>query len=551
MRQRLIRAGYILAFLAVCAGVLLFLQQFTQSDNPFTYPSWLTAAVVSEEGGETAFDPAGPLPELEEGEYYRFSATLPEERARGVTLIFEASGLDLRVFLDGELMWQSFFDPAADTVNQGQAYVPLPAGGGETLSMEFRPLSELAIVPPLPRLTEEASGAADNIAYANLYAFPAGITALALMLMWGLFLLDLSHGKRDWTLLLPILAAALLLLSRLAFAYGVYFLPESVQALLTGQWLWWLAVLALVLYLLLHRDRAFQKMLALCASWSIAALLAAFAVSYLRGGILSQRVLSLISEVSHGIFLDLLYYLTYWLVLVCALLSAWDLVRFLAGTQSELRALNLNNQLVMTNYRSIEEKLRQTAQLRHEFSHQLISLDTMIQARDWEKLEQQVSAWRQTAGKSPTRFTENIVVNAILQDAAGRAEQAGISLHAAAMLLPESLPIPEEDLCTLLMNLLDNALEGAQRTPPGREKQIRFQMRAADGQVFILCENSFDGRVKTDGRGNLQTIKPDPDYHGFGLLQMRSVAKKHGGSLDARWSSQQFTVKIALRLKSI
>lgn len=62
-----VRRGCALAFLVLCAAVLLFLQRFTRSEPAFAYPAWETGAVVSAGGAETAFDPAGLPPELGEG----------------------------------------------------------------------------------------------------------------------------------------------------------------------------------------------------------------------------------------------------------------------------------------------------------------------------------------------------------------------------------------------------------------------------------------------------------------------------------------------------
>ena len=188
----------VLAFLGVCAGVLVFLQRFTQSPPPFTYPAWETGAVVSAGGTETAFDPAGLPPELEEGERYRFTLTLPPDRENGTYLIFETAGLEIAVFLDGTEVWYSAADQAPETVNQSQVHLPLPAGGGETLTVDLRPLSDIAILPPLLRLSADPTDQAGAIAYANYYGLPAGASALALVLLWGLFLLGLAHGKRSW-----------------------------------------------------------------------------------------------------------------------------------------------------------------------------------------------------------------------------------------------------------------------------------------------------------------------------------------------------------------
>ena len=357
-------------------------------------------------------------------------------------------------------------------------------------------------------------------------------------------MLGLSRGKRDWPLLLPTLAAALLTCHRLAVGYGSYFLPEPVQAAFIYPWLEGVTALLLAAYLALHRERAFWKGLGLAAAWSAGVLALAGLVSRLRGGYLARYLAELVSELGAGIWDGALYWLILWLVLVCATLSAWELARSILRAQGEARALALKNQLMRENYRAIESRLRENARRDHELAHQVTALDAAVQARDWAEVERWVAAWKQGRGEDQTRFTGNATVNVILQDAAGRARAAGVAFQAEVM-LPDALPIPDEDLCALLMNLLDNALEGAARTPAGREKMIRFQMRVKEDFIPILCENTFDGRVETAPDGTLQTTKADAVSHGFGLAQMRSVAEKYDSILDVSWTEDRFTVQTA------
>ena len=140
----------VLSFLAVCAGMLVFLNRFTQSESAFLYPAWETGGVVSPDGKETAFDPAGQPPPLAEGETYRYTLTLPEDRVNGAFLIFETAELEVSVYLDRAELWRS-------------------AGDGETLVMDLRPLSETALVPPIPRISADPTDQAGAIAYANYY----------------------------------------------------------------------------------------------------------------------------------------------------------------------------------------------------------------------------------------------------------------------------------------------------------------------------------------------------------------------------------------------
>lgn len=255
------------------------------------------------------------------------------------------------------------------------------------------------------------------------------------------------------------------------------------------------------------------------AGCSLAALLACWGVSALAGGYLARFMSMLLQDIGSGYYENLVYWLTSWLVLACTVLSAWELVRYIAAARSEARAMALKNQLMMDNYRAIESRLRENAARQHEFNHRLAAMDAMLRRRDLEGLERSLSAWRSDgAGADRLRYTGNAAVNAIMQDAAVRAEAAGVAFRASAQVPPE-LPLPEEDVCTLLMNMLDNAVDGASLAQGEGERYIRFHVKAAGGFMAVLCENTFDGRVDKDARGAPRTRKSGDEPHGFGLTR--------------------------------
>lgn len=314
----------------------------------------------------------------------------------------------------------------------------LPPGGGESLALEISSGGVMNIFPPLIRLTGDPTYQADAMSYANYYAIPAGAMALTLVLLCGLFLLGVSEGRPRWKELLLIFAAAELTVYPLAVGFGTYFFPAALLGVLA--WRGWelLCVLALAAYLALHRSRGFWLAWALMAGCSLAALLACWGVSALAGGYLARFMSMLLQEIGSGYYENLVYWLTSWLVLACTVLSAWELVRYIAAARSEARAMALKNQLMMDNYRAIESRLRENAARQHEFNHRLAAMDAMFRRRDLEGLERSLSAWRSDgAGADRLRYTGNAAVNAIMQDAAVRAEAAGAPaarggrLHAA------------------------------------------------------------------------------------------------------------------------
>lgn len=337
---RLQRAVLVLAFLAVCGGMMVFLLQFTESAPSFDYPLWEEGAVVAADGTETSFDPNGAVPSLADGDHYRFSMTLPEERAPGQWLIFDAAGLETTVSLAGTTLWQSSAVQDGATMNLSQVQLALPAGG-EELTMTVRPLSETVVMPPFPRLSYEPTDQAGAIAYANHYGIPAGISALALVLLWGLFLLEWAQGRKNWRLLLPMFAGAALTVHQLAIGFGGYFLSDRLMAVCSGRWLTVLAPLALVLFLALHREGRFWRALGWVTLWSLVALGLATAISYWRGGYLAMYLHNQLEALATHYYDGLLYWFTLWLVLVCTLLAAWAFVRTTAQTQAEAQAMAL------------------------------------------------------------------------------------------------------------------------------------------------------------------------------------------------------------------
>ena len=474
-----------------------------QSGTPLGSLEWETAAVVSADGSQRALDSAAALPQLEEGESYQFSLTLPENRTRETRMMFDAGGLEAAVYLDGQQVWYSVALASMEGSELGPVQLTLPVGGGETLTMVLRPASPSSSIsqPPVLRFPD-VSG----------YGLPAEMSTRMLILFWGLFLMNAARGTPNWQLLLPMLTAALRTVQHLAVRYQGDALPQTVLSALSGSWLIVLAALVMAVYLALQRRRGFWKAFGILTAVSVGGMLALSAFSAVRNHTWADTFAGTAARLLRsGDVVRILYWVTLWAIMICALLAAWELARSILRTQRESQALALRNQLIMDNYRALEQKMRESA------------------------------------ASSPLLYSSNLVVNAILQDAAGRARAAGVSFRVTA-LVPEELPFPDEDLCALLMNLLDNAVEGAARTPEGRERSILFRARIFKGFLVLRCENTFDGYVKTDGQGHLLTIKDEPSSHGFGMAQMRSVAHKYHARLDVDYTGQRFTVQTALQL---
>ena len=243
------------------------------------------------------------------------------------------------------------------------------------------------------------------------------------------------------------------------------------------------------------------------------------------------------------------YWLTVFLVADSAVIAILGVLRDFAHIQADAQTLALKNELTENSYRAAEEKLRKNAALRHDWKNQVATLHLLQQKGDLEELGRRLEALDAQLDKlAPQQYTKHFTINTILQNTAARASDLGVNFHAAAP-VPAELSIPDEDLCSLLLNMPDNALEAASQVSPPQAREVECTIKATQGYLAIKCENSYTGTLSLDEQGRLQTTTADRDSHGFGLAQMRSIAKKHGSILDISYTGGRFTVQTALKLR--
>ena len=114
--------------------------------------------------------------------------------------------------------------------------------------------------------------------------------------------------------------------------------------------------------------------------------------------------------------------------------------------------------------------------------------------------------------------------------------------------VPTDLPLAQMELCSVLSNILDNAIEACERlktNPPPKELTLKIDQFA--GHLRILLRNSAVLEGKTD-LTNLITSKKEPG-HGIGLSNMKRVVADCGGQVQFDYGQNEFTVLILIPLK--
>ncbi len=531
--------------LAVVGGLLLwFLKSFTAADSSIKYVAWTSAEKIAPDGTAEDYSLGEDADFPSVGELYRFTG----EVAEGHTgeLLLELSGMEATVELDGEKYLEAASVLPQDSWIMPSAAIPLPEDWSGTLTVTCRILDEQGLsFPPFARFASVGLDERATLAYANHYSLITGASALAALLVAGLFVFGIARGRTEPKLIALFAAAVLTSVHWITIGMGNDFLPESAVRLLCWDGLEIATLLLMAAYIAMNRRRSFLKPFFLLAGVSAAALGVWYVISALTGGRMSGYVNSQVEGLfGSGYFSGILYYATFSVMLICTAASAYETISDFAAQKAEKQALMLKNELIMEGYHAIEQKLRADAEARHEFSHNVTAIYSLWQSGDSEALGRMIKdLQRQNAALSQTQFTKNFTINVILQDAASRAAKAGVSFD--AQVRAAELAIPEADLCRLLMNMLDNALEAAAGAEG--ERFVRFRAAERNGFLAIKCENSFSHELKRDEKGGLVSTKSG-GQHGLGVRLMSETAERYGSIPDISAADGVFTVQTALKL---
>ncbi len=141
--------------------------------------------------------------------------------------------------------------------------------------------------------------------------------------------------------------------------------------------------------------------------------------------------------------------------------------------------------------------------------------------------------------------TGNLVVDAILAHKMGLAEDKGVVFAiSSSTKLASDITVSTYDICALLSNLIDNAIEATAQCPTPR---IDLLMQIVKNYIVIQISNHTAGN-ELISNPHLATTKSDARNHGLGLFIIQDIVKKYDGDLKISVSDSVFCVDVMLRL---
>ena len=138
--------------------------------------------------------------------------------------------------------------------------------------------------------------------------------------------------------------------------------------------------------------------------------------------------------------------------------------------------------------------------------------------------------------------TGNVMIDAILNSKLSLIKSHNIPITAKAV-VPQELSVSEIDLCSIIGNLLDNALEACMGQNETTERFIRVYIGIMKQQLYISVQNTFAG-----GRKDSFLSAKRESGHGFGLFRIDSIARRNGGYVNRQNEDGIFATEVMLPL---
>ena len=196
------------------------------------------------------------------------------------------------------------------------------------------------------------------------------------------------------------------------------------------------------------------------------------------------------------------------------------------------------------HYQKMNELFEKLRIMRHDFKyHQNVLLDFMQKGETGRAIEYPKGQQAETLQHELMHFCDNQVINALLIWYAGRYEKSEID-YTFKVALPEKLSVSDYDMCIVIGNLLENALEANLRLANGRKVDLDIILH--NEQLVLKIGNSFKAPLVKEKMVMDDATNALTNSRGLGLRNVQIVMDRYNGKLFIKQVENIFTVTVLI-----
>lgn len=195
--------------------------------------------------------------------------------------------------------------------------------------------------------------------------------------------------------------------------------------------------------------------------------------------------------------------------------------------------------------RLLQTRIQETSRVRHDIRHHFLVLGNFARNKDLEGLERYLEKASELSFlQSEKVYCDNSAVNALLCYYKEQAEKEHVKTAFQVSLI-EKIPVTDTELCIILGNLLENAVEACRRMVSS-DRFIWLELSMISGELLMVSvKNSYEGVIHQAQDGAFFSSKMK-GRRGIGISSVLSIAEKYHGMSRVEYEDQIFRVSLLL-----
>ncbi len=196
-------------------------------------------------------------------------------------------------------------------------------------------------------------------------------------------------------------------------------------------------------------------------------------------------------------------------------------------------------------YNTIDNLNEEIRELRHDYKNHMLCIQSLIEHEEYDDASQYISQiTKQNIIEGMRFYTGNKIADSILNDKFEKAKMFNAEIVFEGEITNS---ISAFDICTILSNAIDNAIESCQKQKTAITKVIAVHCIYSKGIQMIKITNPINENLNLDN-GLISTSKDDKISHGFGLYNIQKVVRNHRGDFDISVHDGLFVLWVGFKI---
>lgn len=196
-------------------------------------------------------------------------------------------------------------------------------------------------------------------------------------------------------------------------------------------------------------------------------------------------------------------------------------------------------------YKGLAEKQRISNKAMHDLKNELLGIRDLLCANASQGMEKLNDICAAAFSAQSMVLTGNDTLDGLISMKQQQMTERGIAFDPSVHMVQKNT-VDTLDLCVVLGNLLDNAIEATEQLPSDMSRQISMTVTQVNNYLSLTITNTVAAPLKIE-RDGLKTTKAEQEQHGFGVKSVQEIAEKYNGTCSFRNGEGTFSVIVMMQ----